>query len=202
MAIEKKIVFPIVLYLDGHSSHVTMPLVSFCRDKQIEPVALYPNATHVIQPLDTSLFHPFKEIWRKVVPKWKIENETMRLKKEDFPAVLNLALEAFVEEEKVVQSGFKSCGLMPFNPDIVNFNVLKKKSKNKENSEEVKVHQARENEKIENMRRHLMDIERNISSELLEEFQLAAATGVQVSNIEQKGLYEYWLGIKKASSGS
>lgn len=200
--LKQDIVFPIVLYLDGHSSHVTMPLVSFCRDKQIEVIALYPNATHVIQPLDTSLFHPFKEIWRKIVPKWKIDNDSLRLKKEDFPTVLNLALEAFVEERKIIQSGFKACGLMPFNPDIVNFNVLKKKSKNIENSKEPEVNQAHQNSEIENMRRHLLDIEKYIPPELLQEFRLADTAGEQVSNIEQKGLYEYWLRIKQATLGT
>ncbi|TGZ46503.1 Uncharacterized protein DBV15_10347 [Temnothorax longispinosus] len=94
--LKENIHFPIVLYLDKHSSHVTIPLVSFCREKKIELISLYPNATHIIQPLDVALFHPFKDLWRKTVPKWKLENETFRLKKEQFPAVLKkkLKLEA------------------------------------------------------------------------------------------------------------
>ncbi|KAJ8932260.1 hypothetical protein NQ314_014806 [Rhamnusium bicolor] len=56
--IESKIQFPIVLYLDGHVSHLTLPLSEFCMKKRIELVALYPNSTHFLQPMDVALFHP------------------------------------------------------------------------------------------------------------------------------------------------
>ena len=52
--VKNNISFPVVLYGDGHSSHVTIPLVKFCKSVQIELIALYPNATHIIQPLDVS----------------------------------------------------------------------------------------------------------------------------------------------------
>lgn len=29
--LQKEIVFPVIIYFDGHSSHVTLPLVEFCR---------------------------------------------------------------------------------------------------------------------------------------------------------------------------
>ena len=45
---ENNYVFPIVLYVDGHVSHITH---KFCRQTQIELIVLYPNATHNIQPL-------------------------------------------------------------------------------------------------------------------------------------------------------
>ncbi|KAJ8931362.1 hypothetical protein NQ314_015729 [Rhamnusium bicolor] len=56
--IESKIQFPIVLYLDGHVSHLTLPLSEFCMKKRIELVALYPNSTHFLQPMDVALIHP------------------------------------------------------------------------------------------------------------------------------------------------
>ncbi|KAJ8933432.1 hypothetical protein NQ314_013988 [Rhamnusium bicolor] len=63
--VESKIQFPIVLYLDGHVSHLTVPLSKFCMKKRIELVALYPNSTHFIQPIDVALFHPIKKEWKK-----------------------------------------------------------------------------------------------------------------------------------------
>lgn len=59
--------FPVLLYVDDHSSHVTLPVVKFCQENKIELIALYPNATHIIQPLDVALFHPLKESYRKVL---------------------------------------------------------------------------------------------------------------------------------------
>jgi len=74
--IKNQIKFPVVLYLDGHSSHLTLPLVQFCRSNQIELIALYPNATHILQPLDVSVFHPLKNAWQKTVCNWRLKNET------------------------------------------------------------------------------------------------------------------------------
>lgn len=63
---EKGIQRPIILYVNGHSSHLTLNLSKFCSEKQIVIVALYPNATHVLQPLDVSFFKPFKNKWQQV----------------------------------------------------------------------------------------------------------------------------------------
>jgi len=73
--------FLVILYFDGHSSHINIPLVKFCREKLIELIVLFPNATHLIQPLiDITFFHPFKESWRKAVSKWKDDNQIKKLK--------------------------------------------------------------------------------------------------------------------------
>ncbi|XP_043474039.1 MFS-type transporter clz9-like [Leptopilina heterotoma] len=64
--VQEKIQFPVIIYLDNHSSHITIPLVKFCRDKQIEIIGLFPNSTHVMQPLDISFFNPFKVAWKKL----------------------------------------------------------------------------------------------------------------------------------------
>lgn len=72
--LKNDIEFPVILYVDGHSSHLTLPLCNFCRDKKIELIALYPNATHILQPLDVSVFHPLKVAWKSAVDKWRLEN--------------------------------------------------------------------------------------------------------------------------------
>ncbi|KYM87376.1 hypothetical protein ALC53_03563 [Atta colombica] len=41
--VSNNIKFPIVLYIDGHSSHLTLPLLKFCRSVPIELIALLKN---------------------------------------------------------------------------------------------------------------------------------------------------------------
>jgi len=43
-----KISMSIILYVDSHCSHLTMPLARFCIENSIELVALYPNATFLL----------------------------------------------------------------------------------------------------------------------------------------------------------
>lgn len=126
--------FPVVLYVDGHSSHCTLPLVQFCEKNQIELIALYPNATHIIQPLDVALFRPLKASYAKEHRKYKIENNVIDFKKWMFASVLEKALEA-VDFSKTIQSGFRATGLYPFNPNAINYDVLNKNTKNKNCSE-------------------------------------------------------------------
>lgn len=63
---EKEICRPVIVFLDGHKSHLTFQLSKFCRDNQIHLVALYPNSTHILQPLDVALFSPFKKKLEKI----------------------------------------------------------------------------------------------------------------------------------------
>lgn len=65
--LEEKIRFPVVLFLDGHSSHLTLNLSKFCKEHEIILIALPPNSTHIMQPLDISFFHPLKSAWRSAV---------------------------------------------------------------------------------------------------------------------------------------
>lgn len=204
--ISQKTEFPIILYLDGHSSHVTIPLVSFCREKKIEIIALYPNATHVMQPLDIAFFHPFKDLWKKGVIKWKAEENISRLRKEHIPSVIKKTLDGFANEKQTIQNGFRASGLMPFDADAVEYNVLKKKKKKKTiNNEQVREQQEcqrpQPNSEPESNMQHLMALEKNLSDDVLQAFKQAEASGIWNADIENIGLYNYWLKIKRASDG-
>lgn len=206
--LKQNIQFPVIVYLDNHSSHVTIPLVSFCRQKQIELIALYPNSTHVMQPLDIAVFHPFKDVWKKTVPKWKVQNNVMRLRKQQFAAVLKMTLDEFTEEKKIVKNGFKAVGLMPFDPNAVDYNVLSKKNKKtpKENHRVIENQQSLENQQLisnasENKNLHLTTFENNLSFQLLQDFKNAESSKLWTGSIDKKGLFEYWLQIKKETFG-
>lgn len=52
------------------------PLVSegvkvLCKRNNIKFVALLPNATHLLQPLDVAYFYSMKSQWQKVLDDWK-----------------------------------------------------------------------------------------------------------------------------------
>ncbi|KAG5895651.1 hypothetical protein JTB14_008660 [Gonioctena quinquepunctata] len=46
---------PIILFLDGHRSHMTQTLSEFCQNNGIVLYALPPNTTHILQPADNIL---------------------------------------------------------------------------------------------------------------------------------------------------
>ena len=60
--IRDKIKFPIVLFLDGHSSHVNITVAQFCYDHNIILYCLPPHASHILQPLDVAVIGPMKKM--------------------------------------------------------------------------------------------------------------------------------------------
>ncbi|XP_076303005.1 uncharacterized protein LOC143221405 [Lasioglossum baleicum] len=199
--VQENIQFPVILYLDNHTSHITIPVVSFCRDRKIELIGLYPNSTHILQPLDIAFFHPFKQAWQRTVPKWKVQNNRIQIKKGDFPLVLKMALDSLKDEKDIIQSGFKASGLVPFNPNAVDYDILNKPKRSISTHAEgnVKEHQVTSNNVMEDKNQHLQTFEKNISPEQLLEFK--NSNGQWTGNIEKKGLFEYWLQIGGTSFG-
>lgn len=58
--ISQYVVFPVILFLDGHKSHINYDLSLKCKELGIVLIALYPNATRILQPADVAAFRPIK----------------------------------------------------------------------------------------------------------------------------------------------
>lgn len=86
--IKNKIQLPVILFVDGHASHLTLHFCEFPKEKQIILIALYPNATHIYQPMDVSVFRPLKVGWLKGVEDWRFEHDNAKLKRECFAPLL------------------------------------------------------------------------------------------------------------------
>ena len=80
----KKGVKVVIFYLTNHASHINLPLLKFCKEKSIELVALFPNSPHIIQPLDVAFFHPLKDAYKKSIREYKVDNNTVNIKKKCF----------------------------------------------------------------------------------------------------------------------
>ena len=54
---------PLLLLLDGHSSHYNIEAISLARENGVILFTLVPHTTHELQPLDTAVFRPLKKNW-------------------------------------------------------------------------------------------------------------------------------------------
>lgn len=86
--LSTKIKLPVVLFVDGHASHISYHLSEFCAEKGVILIALFPNATHIHQPMDVSLFHSLKTHWSKGVQAWRLLNDGGKLNRESFAPLL------------------------------------------------------------------------------------------------------------------
>ncbi|XP_064292244.1 uncharacterized protein LOC128672662 [Plodia interpunctella] len=133
--VHQKIEKPVLFFLDGHRSHLTLHLSNFCAENGIEIIALYPNSTHILQPMDLAVFRPLKTYWAKAVKDWKLQHLGQNLKKENFAPVLNTALELITES--AIRNGFRAGGLYPFGPDYVDLSKIKTRSKSEVSTEQI-----------------------------------------------------------------
>lgn len=53
---------PVLLILDNHESHLSIRGLDFCKENGIIVLSLPPHCSHKLQPLDRSVFGPFKKV--------------------------------------------------------------------------------------------------------------------------------------------
>lgn len=65
---------PLLLLLDGHSSHFEPDFIHEAASKGVIVFCLPPNTTHVCQPLDSTCFHVLKSHWRDACSQYLSDN--------------------------------------------------------------------------------------------------------------------------------
>jgi len=108
---------PVLLLIDGHSSHVNLKSSDTCVQHGIELYCLLEHASHVIQPLDLRLFGSLKKHWRQAVRDWQAENIGEYVTKVTFARVFKKAWEASTTAEVAIK-GFEEAGLFALNPSV------------------------------------------------------------------------------------
>lgn len=113
---------PIILFIDGHKSPMTMPLSRFCEENGINLYALPPNTTHILQQADVSVFKPLKTGWKETAKKWqqKPENTNSCVNKTNFCQVFEEVLNK-LDMRDHIKNGFRRCCLYPLNPNSVDY---------------------------------------------------------------------------------
>lgn len=117
--VKNKITLPVILFVDGHKSHITYDLSLLCNQLQIELIALYPNATRILQPADVAAFCLIKASWRKTVIQFYLENPGEMENKANIASLLKNVVDSLKAE--TLKNGFGRRGLYPFNPDAVDY---------------------------------------------------------------------------------
>jgi len=73
-----------LLILDGHGSHETTEFMWACYKHNIHLLFLPPHTSHVLQPLDLSIFSPLKQTYRKHLELLALSNNSTPIKKRNF----------------------------------------------------------------------------------------------------------------------
>jgi len=63
---------PVILFLGGHISHISLPTSEFCQLHGIILICFLPAATHVLQLLDKAVFKSMKCFYQILVDEFRI----------------------------------------------------------------------------------------------------------------------------------
>ena len=114
---------PVLLIIDGAWVHLSLWISKFCDDKNIILYVLYPNSTHLTQPLDLSLMDSVKVHYKEAIHKWIAENPFEIYDKFAFPATFTMMWKQAATIKNAAK-GFKVAGIYPFNLQAVDEHKL------------------------------------------------------------------------------
>lgn len=107
----------VLLLLDNHSSHVSIRCIDFCKDNGIVMLSFPPHCSHKLQPLDRSVYGPFKKAVNTACDGWMRSNPGKTMTIYDIPGIVRTALPQAINLNNI-QAGFRVSGIYPFNREI------------------------------------------------------------------------------------
>ena len=113
---------PLLLVLDGHSSHYQPELIQYAKEKDVILFCLPPHTSHESQPLDISVFKPLKQNWQDACHNFMQSNPGKVITKYQFSPLLSEAWMATMTPANIC-SGFRKCGVYPFNPNAIDCTI-------------------------------------------------------------------------------
>ena len=109
---------PILIIYDGHASHKSPHIINWAKQHNLVLFVLPAHTSHILQPLDVSVFGPFKNFYYSECSIFMQKNIGRVITKYDMCAI---ACRAFLKAMSPhnIQAGFRKTGIFPFNKDTV-----------------------------------------------------------------------------------
>lgn len=103
--------------MDGHSSHITANVISFCMQKAIDLLILPPHCSHILQPLDVGVFAPLKRALASETDA-ALRLDTGRISRVEWVEMYIRARRKALTSSNI-RSGWRGAGLAPLSPITV-----------------------------------------------------------------------------------
>jgi len=107
-----------LLILDGHESHINTAVIQYAVQQKIILLCLPSHTTHMIQPLDVSLFQPLSTVYRAALTDFLDRARGYTVDKVDFLKLYLPARRKALNEQNI-RSAWRKSGLYPYQPNIV-----------------------------------------------------------------------------------
>jgi hypothetical protein len=123
---DRGAVFPVVLYLDNHSSHISLRISEECRKLDVILITLPANSTWLSQPCDALYNAVLKRLFAELLEAERREKPLFVSNRNNFSKFLKLAVIEAGKRDNLIQRCFERCGISwPLNPDAIDYTKLK-----------------------------------------------------------------------------
>jgi hypothetical protein len=103
-----------MLILDGHGSHISLDFLWACKQNKVYLLFLPAHSSHVLQPLDLSVFSVVKRFYRQQIQALSYLDDAAPVKKERFITAYYHVRERAITK-KVIRAGWATAGICLFN---------------------------------------------------------------------------------------
>lgn len=107
----------VLLIMDNHESHLSVSGLDYCKTNGIVVLTLPPHTSNKLQPLDRTVFGPFKKFFNQAVDSWLINHPGQTITIYDLPKLCYSAWDRGATPINN-KSGFKCTGIFPFDRDV------------------------------------------------------------------------------------
>ena len=108
---------PVLLLLDNHDSHLSIEVLDYAKDHGIVMLSFPPHCSHHMQPLDRTVYGPFKKHYNSALREWMVDNPGKPAGIYNIPALVAKAFPKAMTVENIT-SGFRVTGIFPHNANV------------------------------------------------------------------------------------
>lgn len=98
---------PILLLLDNHGSHLSVEAIQLAKDNGVVMLSFPPHCSHRLQPLDRSVYGPFKRFISTAQDSWMRNHPGKPMTIYDIPSLVSEALPVSVTPTNII-SGYRA----------------------------------------------------------------------------------------------
>lgn len=107
----------VLLILDNHVSHIAPGVLKICRDNGIVMLTIPPHTSHRLQPLDVSIYGPFKTYFNQACDDFMVNHPGQTITLKDIAELVGNAYKRSFTPSNIM-NGFLKTGICPFDAHI------------------------------------------------------------------------------------
>lgn len=110
---------PALLILDNHQSHINLNVINYTKENHVTLLSFPPHCSHKLQPLDVSVYGPFKTYINQASDSWMRDptNAGKSMTIHEIPSLVSYAFPKAFSTINIT-SGFRATGIYPFDKSI------------------------------------------------------------------------------------